>query len=305
MNISRISKILLYAVILFAVSTLVACNANEEPARELANMEYAVDSTVLYSSDNGYQDEMPAYGVGDELPSMPDNAEYEVDTEPPYYSISSLQDYMFMGGGEWFSLGGDALMEWYYAFGGGFYSIPGHIIDYAIGFEAFGAWTQEFAGVSINGWRDPRDAHMVTLIEDFNLSVEDYIAALETELELPMAKIDELVTWARSVYIPTASDTDALEASFWMHQRSRSDIEALFSNNVYKLWYAFPGEGVVQNGRAYTPEWILHNIESAISEEQIPLDDIVRILDIASLHYDLQEVTARAEAVFQSEMAAR
>lgn len=214
----------------------------------------------------------------------------------------SFRDSMFTGGGEWYALGGGELMWWYYAFGVGFYAINGYIIR-DIGSEAFSAWTNEFSGVTPSGWRDPREAHMVTLIEDFAISVEDYIRALEVEFGMSIVEVDALVAWARTVHVPTAPDAEALEASFWMHQRSISDIEALFSNNVYKLWDAFPGVGIVLNGRAYTPEWIVHNITNAIHDEQIPLDEIDRIIGQASYHTILDVIRRNAETVFQAEVA--
>jgi len=76
-------------------------------------------------------------------------------------------------------------------------------------------------------------------------------------------------------------------------------IEALFSNDVYKLWAAFPGYGVIQNGRAYSPEWIMNNIEQAMIEEEIPLDYVIDIMVASNDHSVLNDITTKAKVGFQ------
>ena len=307
MKISIKTHIALCAIISLVIITLVACGVHEDANTAYGTIPAANDDCVIFAAVNDECDIVAT--VNDECGiAAAANDECDivvaVNDSAAQTNLASLRDNMFIGGGEWYSLGGDALMGWYYAFGGGFYSIHGYIIVYALESGAFSAWTQEFAGVSLYGTRDPREAHMVTLIEDFGLTMEDYIAALETEFNMSMEEIDALVVWARTVDIPTAPLEVALEASFWVHQRSLCDIEALFSGNVYKLQAAFPGTGVVRNGRAYTPEWIMHNIERAVIEEQIPFYEIERLFELTSIFTHLEEIMHAAYMTFQEVAAA-
>ena len=215
-------------------------------------------------------------------------------------NIILLREKMFMGEGEMIRTGDDEL-DWYYiVFGGhGFNTIPMYVIDIA-GHEAFADWRKQFTSQSIDGWRNPREANLRSFIDDLHITKEDIINTVELLYGMAIAEIDKLVTWARTIDIPAAPNDIAVKASFWMHQCSLSDIEALFSNDVYEVWAAYPGSGVIQDGKAYSPEWIMHNVDRAVREEQIPVADIIRIADRASRHPVLDDIRIEVEAFLQA-----
>ena len=197
-------------------------------------------------------------------------------------------------------------------------AIPGHIA-YTVGSEKLHEWADQFRRHWNDGWRDDR-ADLITFIADLSISKEDFITSQEWAFYggfRPREEIEALIHWGRYVnanwenyrhyhYSKTVdvpmpngriiADVMISSSFMWMWQHSISEIEALVSGCVYKLWEAFPGYGVVQNGRGYSPEWILNNISRAINEEQIPLEEIQRILDRAAHYAALDEVVAMAIA---------
>ena len=208
----------------------------------------------------------------------------------------SLNDLIFIYNGDMVLGSGDE-MQWYYTiFGANIINISGFFIDF-VGDIAFHEWTQQFSGHGINAHRNSREANLLAFIEDFGLTMSDLIMALEVGYGKPMHEIDERVMWGR--YGVHSSEEEA-NAHFWAMSYSLSDLEALFSNDVYALWAAFPGTGVVHNGRAYSPEWILHNMNSAIMYEQIPIIEIERILEHATHFTQLDEIREMAESTFHA-----
>jgi len=205
---------------------------------------------------------------------------------------------VFFGGGEWYPSGGAILNGYYYVFGFLHTAIPAYVID-IVGWGEFYDWIEQFA--HRDGWRDPRKIHVGTFIEDFNISKEQFISAQEEAFGLSIDEIDDLVTWARTVNTRMVSDEDRLMATIWREQRSLSDIDTLFSNDVAKLWDAFPGLGVFHNNNAYSPEWLLNNMERSIYGELIQLDEIVRVLDTVTNDIGLiSEIISTADAILQS-----
>ena len=255
-------------------------------------------STWVVATTDREEDSYPAY-------QQQDTALINVDEE------TSLRERLFMGEGVRVSrnyqdrLSVDAL-DWYsQVFGGiGFNSIPGHIID-MVGSDIFHEWTQQFQSHNRPyGWRNRREANLRTFIEDFNISKEEIIRAEELLTGIPIDEIEELVTWARSVDMFALPFEERLKAANWLNQRSLSDINALFSNDVYEIWAAFPGAGVIQNGKVYSPEWILNNMYVAIHVEEIPLYEIVRVIN-ASMEFHsgyLSRVVSSAITTFQAEV---
>jgi len=210
--------------------------------------------------------------------------------------IPALHELIFVHDGDIVRGSGDE-MQWYYTiFGASVINISGFFIDF-VGDEAFQNWTQQFIGHGENAQRNAREANILSFIEDFELTIQDLIGALEAGLDMPIYEIDALVHWGR---YGEHTDEDLGNASFWARFYSLSDIEALFSNDVYALWTAFPGTGVVHNGRAYSPEWILNNMHSAVMQESIPLYEIERIIVHAGYFPQLDEVREMAESTLQA-----
>ena len=193
------------------------------------------------------------------------------------YFLSS--DSIFKGGGNFIITGGDGLSWYFRVFGFDFYFIPGHIIN-IIGEERFNDWINGFEVISLYGYRDPREASMRTMIEDFGISEIDIITAQENALGMTMIEIDSLVTWARNVEMPPVVWDDETRKAFrWRDGvMSMSDIQALLSNDVNEIWAAFPGYGILHNGRVYSPEWLFSNTERAIYGELIPLSDLESVV---------------------------
>jgi len=193
--------------------------------------------------------------------------------------LISLDDYIFIGGETIVNHGGDA-MNWYIRpFGFDFHAIPG-IYSRLVGHDVFMEWVTQPYFTDTN-WRS---LTMRVFVDYFNISQRDLIVALENVLEMSMDEIDERVNWARELAesddIPYQYQRDVFRWS--AHRFSLSDFDAIYSNDIEVIWNAFPGYGVFNNGRVYSPEWIVHNMERAIYEEQIPLDEIARVLDSVS-----------------------
>ena len=210
----------------------------------------------------------------------------------------NFQESVFAGGGPIVATGGMGLIWYFHVFGDGVVNIQCYIID-LVGNDRFRTWTQQFVMPgSAGSGGNRRIADLRALIEDFDLSAGDVIRAQESAFGISMAEIDELVNWGRYGVHSTAYEV--ADAMFWAIHYSISDIEALFSGDIHQMWDAFPGYGVAQNGRAYSPEWILYNIERAVTEEQIPLGEIWRIINMAEYFPELDEVVANAKAFLES-----
>jgi len=210
------------------------------------------------------------------------NSIYAEIIEPTITLISpedseSFWNNIFVGEGDVSLVGGDERGWYTTVFGFNFHAISGmfsRIVDDYL----FNEWLSQFH----NGRRDNREFSKRTFIEDFGISLEQLIQAAEAGYGRPMHEIDALVNWARyywfnDIYPPNTPppyDTD-LSVFFWASFRfSLSDWYALFSNDVETVWNAFPGNGVFHNGRAYSAEWIVQNMEQAIHVEGIPFHEI-------------------------------
>jgi len=174
------------------------------------------------------------------------------------------------------------------------------IISYTIGTDTFRGWLMEFGEFSTAPIRNRGELNLITLIDDFNLTAGDIISAQEATFSRPMGEIDALVNWAR--YGIDMGFSDPGNEPIWRRRYTLSDLEAIFSGSVAQIWAVFPGYGVVQNNRAYSPEWILNNIVQAVREEQIPMLEILRILEKAEDFPELSEVVAQARALLEAEI---
>ena len=215
-----------------------------------------------------------------------------------------LSDHLFMGGGEGALVAGGDNMYWYTSvFSWSYGLIPMYAID-IVGMDVFVKWAEQFSEQRTYSQDVWRQANLRTLIEDFGITMQELIEAKEAYYGMSMREIDALINHGRDAQ---RSDEihENMEAYFWSLRHSTSDMEALFSNDVSKIWAAFPGYGVFHDGRAYSPEWILNNMHRAINDEAIPLEEIVRILDIAFEHHELAETASSGSVILQAEMAAR
>ena len=218
-------------------------------------------------------------------------AEISDNISSPTINLDALRENTFIGGGEEIDIGtgsaGGEGMEWYRSVFGFLPSgIDARFSD-IVGDRALDQW----AALP----RDRRVPMLIAFIEYFNITMEDMIRAQEVAFGRTVDEIEALISWAR--YGEDTGLTDPVLERFWERLVfSLSDFEALFSGDVHQLWDAFPGYGVVYNGRAYTPEWILNNIETAVVEEQIPLHEIERIINRAERFSELDDVVANAKA---------
>ena len=274
MKIKKLCKLCVTSIAL--VSVLVACaTVGHNDGNFYSEAGVSLDSPVVALGDYSAQSSDSSLNTSDDV-------------------ITILSESLFFGEGERVSCGGDSLQWYHNVFGFGFINIPGYFMD-VVGTESFHAWTLQFTGE--NASRNPREAHLQTLIYDFSITEQDIINSMEAYFGLPMHEIDYLINWGR--YGVHADIYERANAQMWAIPHSLNDIEALFSDNVYEVWAAFPGYGVVQNGRAYSPEWILNNIGTAIFEEQIPMDEIERIISLANYYPVLVEVTIQAMTELQ------
>ena len=214
----------------------------------------------------------------------------------------TLRENVFVGEGDAPSVGGDSLNWYIFSFGWRINSIPMHIA-HIVGEEAFVQWTTQFSGQSSDIRRNRREANLITFIEDFNISIEDILRVQEAAFGRPREEIEALISWGR--YGIDTGFTDLGNEELWASARfSRSDLDAIFSGDASRIWEAYPGHGVLHNGRVYSPEWIVQNIEAAVNVEQIPREEIERVLDMASdFSYFLGDVVVEAVAAFQAEVS--
>ena len=278
---------LLFALVLMIVFVLAACAQSEPiatPDMSDGCDTYAIPS--IYDSNDAY-------------------LEAETDTSDNVFAITiseenqiALRESLFIGEGDTPPASGDALHWYLFAFSWDINGIPTHFMD-IIGHQAWEGWRNQFTGRGAHGQRNIREANLITFIEDNNISKEDIIRAQELVYSRPRYEIEALINWGR--YGTSSPVTDPGNEAFWAMQFSLSDLDILFSGDVSRIWERYPGHGVLHNGRVYTPEWILNNMEMAIGVEQIPLGEIERVLDQASdFSYFLGNVVASAEAVLQA-----
>jgi len=195
---------------------------------------------------------------------------------------------------------GGAGLAWYHvAFGDRFFQgIPTHILNIVENDVAVDTWLMERRWTS-NDLQIGDRIMLLAFIEDFNLTAGDLIHALEANFNRPMSEIDALVNWARYGIDPGFSTAGPSER-VWERIYSLSDIEAFFSGDVNRLWEIDPGYGVVQNNRAFSPSWIITNVERAVLEEQIPESEVWRIIYMAEEVGPHSESLTRARTFLES-----
>jgi len=262
------------------------------------------DDSVSYEIVDNVSDDNESYNdpIDDVNDSYSDTVSDVNDYDAALDMASTpLSERIFVGEGEVINTGGDE-MEWFYhPFSGIFInSICCHYMR-AVGEDVFVEWTHQFEGHSNHGWRNRREANFRTFVYDFGITKEEIIRVEEEMRGLPMEEIDALGTWARGLDIASIEcDDEAWDVAIWAGMRSLREIEAIFTDDINFLWETFPGFGVLQNGNVYSPEWILSNIDRAITEEQIPIHEIERILESASYHSHLDEIRLTAESAVQA-----
>ena len=219
-----------------------------------------------------------------------------------YTSENFIDEYIFTLPRKDTDLQGIEFIYYWWGLGFNFHSIPTFISD-LVNQEEYWDWKNQFYNVSINGHKDPSGLNLLSVIQTFNISKEDFIAAYEKAVgNIPIDEIDRLVIWARTVDTSKLDANDIQnrrEAGFWRHQYSLQGIEALYSNDIEQLWAAFPGAGAMINGRVYSPEWIINNMEQAIVEERIPVPDILDVMQFTSHFYELEDTNRMALSAFR------
>ena len=212
--------------------------------------------------------------------------------ESPLTENLTLQDRMFFGERNPVSLGGYNIdgtnfMWYYYTFGIPFHGLSS-TFENIVGTEAVDAWMNTLRDENGTVWW----GGMRNFIDYFGLTVEDFIAAEESVNGIPMEEADPIIIWARDIFErqdwDNSIDEDGNAARDWDFRLTTAEIKAFFSDCVYEIWEHFPGYGVVHNGNVYSPEWIIQNIGYAILEENIPVEEVERILERASNFPDLE-----------------
>lgn len=210
---------------------------------------------------------------------------------------SLLQERIFVGqrrlnANSNLDFGGDGEVWYTRALGWKFYSLTDRHVELA-GTDLENSW--ELVNMWIDTLRDANGIPWGTIrdfIDYFDLVVDDFIAVEEAVHGMPMSEADKIILWAREIaaipFVENYIDEDGNNAFDWRFWPTSAEIRALFSDNVYEIWESHPGYGVVRNGNIYSPEWIVQNLEQAILEEGIPIDDIERILTRAIEHPALQ-----------------
>lgn len=278
----------LLSVLLVTVFVLAACSQPEAVSDALVSdtsPQLEAISDALVTDTSSQPEVIPDAPATDTL----DNALTAVISSE---SFDALRANMFMGGGVEIGpgAGGDE-MEWYRTvFGFLPNGVDRHFID-LVGEGAFTRWT------ALPRYR--REPALISFIEYFNITMDDMVRAQTNAHGLPEHEIEALISWAR--YGEDTGFTDPDNEMIWADLVfSRSDFEALFSGDVNQLWAAFPGHGVVHNGRAYTAEWILNNISAAVLEEQIPMGEIERMIELATDFEQLAYVVSSAQSSLQA-----
>ncbi|MCL2353827.1 MAG: hypothetical protein FWC69_04270 [Defluviitaleaceae bacterium] len=237
----------------------------------------------------------------------------------PLQKTYSLWSNAFIGEGSMLTSCGDG-MAWYSrVFSWNAYQISTHVMDLAGG-NSFNDWLVQFEYLGSYGYRNIREANLINFIKDSNISFEGFIILQEQVYGMSIQELDEKIARARIIddyirsqpvgsvmlpareigygYIPTLGIVyieEMGDRGFFATAFDSSDIAALFSNNITKLWSAFPGYGVYQSGRAYSPEWLLNNTERAIYGELIPLGEFDRIINMASHFEILDDIVDKAD----------
>ena len=291
--------ILLFAIML-AVLILLACASHET---DTTNDENDYFPSSVNSEING------ATITNDELDDNPKPVDYK-EAAPTITLISregssSFWDNVFMGEGALPLSDGDERAWYTTVFGFSFHAISGlylRIIDEDIHND----WIRQFH----DGRRDNREFSKRAFIEDFGISLEELFQAAEAGYGMTMQEIDDMVMWAREwinyADRPPAPHDTSRRITFWVNfQFSLCDWYALFSNDVETVWNAFPGGGVFHNGRAYSAEWIMQNMERAIHEEGIPLHEIEGVFQRIEESFLVGMAEAvTAQSTFDAEMSA-
>jgi len=326
----KIYLVNMVAVLLIVISTLAGCSESEDSTGNVT-----INTPNIYNAHkHSDYDEDININYGNMLLSS--SADNEIKSAS-MVSISTkglsserlavLRENLFFGlgvGEVTVEGGGDELM-WYpfvfdaWRFGSG---VHGFIVDY-VGFDEFSSWVDQ-----TSAQRDFREPGLLQMIEHFNLTLQDLINAHEIVFQMPMAEADVVIERARIIRaaITPMTGNEIWEArtvghlyinelgavtfdeidriGSWEGHFTSSDIAAMFSGCVNTLWAAFPGYGVLQNNRAYSPEWILNNTERALYGELIPLGEVERLIDRANFHLVLEEITDAADTILQTAEAA-
>ena len=275
-----------------------------------ASVPEAVAEPDIPEGGDAYLEELEAEpNILDNDDTYLEEPEVEPEPEPELYppdealeitiseeSRIALRESIFVGEGERpiIRIDGDA-SEWYISpFGSRINGVSRHFME-IIGMAAWNEWREQWPYSE-----NPREPFLITFIADSNITMGDIVRAQELTFGRNRNEIEELIRWGRYGIPPDVTNPSG--KSFWAGDSSfsLSDLDVLFSGDATRIWERYPGYGVLWGGNVYTPEWILLNIERAVSEEQIPLDEIERIIERASQFCDLADLVQRAQAVLEN-----
>ena len=201
---------------------------------------------------------------------------YEPIQQETAIRSTSINDILFVGEGRRLDIFDS---NYHRIFAHRLHNIPG-FLGRLTDRERSSEWFNQFD--SMGGSRNGREAHLLTYIEETGLTKEDMIRSMEINFDRTIYKIDALINWSRyGIYSPLIGDTDEIIVALWRNSFSLARLDALFSNDIYQIWEHFGGNGVLHNGMAFSPEWIVNNIEKALVEKQIPVEEVLRVLEYA------------------------
>ena len=206
--------------------------------------------------------------------------------EPISYESSMVfRANLFIGEGA--TIGHGETFEWYTSiFNPWFYGLPISFAD-MVGLTAWTEWWSQFSYTNDGSpARNIREATKRSFIEDFELTKQDLITNIENSSGMSIQEIEEHIIYLRKTL---GEDSQTYLSALSV---SLTSIYALFSNDVYAMNQAFPGGyGIVYNGMAFSPEWVLQNIEKAVYEKQLPIEEILRVLGISMRFSALDHAT--------------
>ncbi|MCL2357056.1 MAG: hypothetical protein FWC70_07850 [Defluviitaleaceae bacterium] len=255
------------------------------------DLVYPEDFLYCDSSVNIY--EMQTNEISHEITADESLSDESLREEPLSYEPGDEVIVTASGGQQ--ERGGGDLLWFYYIFGEGLHSFGSPFSTGLIERDVLWEWTNARSWlINSPDWMEVIERPvLIALIEDFNITKQALIYANEQEHEMSMAELDYRIYNARNgILTPEVEGRGGL--GYWRYLLSSSDINALFSGDVYALWNAFPGFGIFLDGNAYSPAWVLQNLDIVLSRGDEFFEEIALILEMAAFYPDLDAITLEA-----------